>query len=120
VDCPTLTIPQGTTRQITATNIIGSDGSPLDITGWSVHAVIRAPGIGSPIVGEWSTTSATGIGVASVSGNTMTLLITADMSAAWDWSRGVLQAELTEPGPGGRTERIIDQPVRLSPEAVTS
>ncbi len=117
---PALTIPQGTTRIITVNNIIDGIGAPLSVSGWSVHAVIRAPGIGSPIVGDWSTTPTGTQGTAAAFGTTITLLITPTMSAAWTWSRGVLQAELTEPGPNGRTERIIDQAVHLTPETVTT
>lgn len=120
MDClgPTLTIPQGADHSITATAIRGSDGNPLDVTGWAVHAVIRAPGTGGPIVGEWSTTPTGAMGVASVSGTTVTLQIAASMFTDFNWSRGILQTKVTEPGPG-RTERLIDRPVRLSPDVVT-
>lgn len=117
---PALIIPQGTTRLITVTNIVDSAGAPLSVSGWAVHATIRAPGIGSAVVGEWSTTPTGTQGTATTTGSTITILIPAAMSTAWTWSRGVLQAELTEPGINGRTERIIDQPVRLTPEVVTT
>jgi len=113
-----LTITQGATRQIVASNIVDGNGQPLDVTGWGVHAVIRRRDITGPIVAEWSTTPTGTQGTASVGGTTLTLIITPAMSAAWAWAAGVLQAEITEPITG-RVERIIDTPVSLNPEAVT-
>ena len=114
-----LTITQGTTRAITATNIVDANGAPLDVTGWTVHAVIRRRDTSGPVVAEWVSGTPTGTqGQATAAGTTVTLTITPAMSAAWAWASGVLQAEITEPITG-RVERIIDTPVSLSPEAVT-
>lgn len=112
-----LTIPQGTTRTIKASNIKDGAGAALDVTGWSVRAVIRQAGVTGPVVADWSTSPSGPQAQATASGTEVTLAITPAMSAAWTWSTGVLQAELTEPGPG-RVERIIDVLVYLDPEAV--
>lgn len=114
-----LVIAQGTTRTIQAAAIVDAAGAALDVTGWSVRAVIRQDTVRGAVVAEWVSGTPSGSqGQATASGSTVSLAITPSMSSAWTWSRGVLQAEITEPG-GARVERIIDRPVILSAEAVT-
>lgn len=115
-----LTILQGTTRSITASAIVGADGAPLDVTGWAVLARLRQNSVTGPVVAEWSTTPTGPQGTATASGSAVTIVITPAMSAAWNWRRGVLHAEITEPGVNGRVERIIDVIVHLDREVVTT
>ncbi|MGH3882113.1 MAG: hypothetical protein ACRDRC_01755 [Pseudonocardiaceae bacterium] len=114
----TLTITQGTTRTVTAADIVDAAGAPLVVTGWSVRAVIRRGAVAGPVVADWSTTPTGSQGQAAATGSTVTLSITPAMSAAWTWTMGRLHCEITEPGPNGRVERIIDEHVYLDPEAV--
>lgn len=111
-----LTIVQGTDMEITASDI-RIDGELVDLTGWTVHAVLRRDHVEGAVVAEWHTSPSGSQGQATVGNGTAALKITAAMSSAWTWSRGVVQAEATEPGPG-RRKRIIDRPVCLDREAV--
>lgn len=112
----TQTIKQGTTTSIKASDV-RIDGVLTDMTGWTVYAVLRRDHVGGAVVTQWHT-SPTGSQGQAVAGNgTAELKITAAMSSVWTWSRGVVHAEATEPGVGGRVARIIDEPVYLDPEA---
>lgn len=127
----TPTIPQGATCAITAMDI-RIDGQLVDMTGWTIHAVLRRDHVGGAIVATWRNLPGAGEGLAEVAPADLAvdpmavgqkwvyLRITPDMSSAWTFFRGVVHAEATEPsGNPPRKVRIIDEPVYLDPEAVT-
>lgn len=114
----TLVIPQGATCTVSATGVVDGNGAPLTLTNWTVHAVIREASVLGAVVAEWSTTPTGSQGQATISGSRVDLAITPAMSAAWTWTRGVLQCEITEPVSPNRVARIMDETVRLSFEAV--
>jgi len=112
-----LFIEQGTDQPIVATDV-RIDGQLVDMTGWSVRAVIRQGSTDGPVVAEWSSDPTGSQGQATAGNGTVSLEITPDMSSAWTWRYGVVQAEATEPGQGGRKARVIKKTVYLDPEAV--
>ncbi|MGH4009404.1 MAG: hypothetical protein ACRDTH_14845 [Pseudonocardiaceae bacterium] len=114
----TQTIKQGTTTGIKASDL-RIDGVLTDMTGWSIHAVLRRDHVAGAIVAEWHTTPTGSQGQAVAGNGTAELKITPAMSSPWTWSRGVVHAEATEPGVNGRVARIIDEDVYLDREAVT-
>lgn len=110
-------IAQGTTRTIRADNITDANGTPLDVTGWAVHAVARRNAVWGTVLSEWSTTPTGAQGTATSTGSTVTLQITPALSTAWNCRRVVIQAEITNPA--GWVERIIDETYDVAREAVT-
>jgi hypothetical protein len=114
-----LTLPQGTTCSISASNV-RIDGVLVDMTTWTAHAVLRQWSEDGPLVAEWSTSPTGSQGQVVLGNGTAELAITPAMSAAWSWSLGICQCEVTEPGIGGRTARVIDQIVYLDREVVTT
>lgn len=112
-----LTIKQGEDCEITASDI-RIDGVLTDLTDWTVHAMLRRDHAEGAVIAEWHTSPNGSQGQATVGNGTAALKITPAMSSGWAFSRGVVQAEATEPGPG-RRKRIIDRPVYLDREAVT-
>jgi hypothetical protein len=114
----TLTLPQGATRTIVISGITDANSAPLDVTGWAVHAQIRRA-TGAPVLAEWVSGTPTGTqGQATAAGDVIRLEVPHSMSEAWTWTVGKLQVEITEPGPGGRRERIADEQIVLDPEIV--
>lgn len=125
----TLTLTQGATETITAKNLLDAAGTPLDPTGWGIHAVIRQYGTEGPVVATWRDDPGEGEGFAEVVDSTdpddaegtkwVVLHVAPAVSAGWSWSFGVCQCEITEPDGDERVARIIDDTVYLNPEAVT-
>lgn len=115
-----LSITQGADRTIVIAGIADAAGAPLDVTGWSVHAQVRhstAPA--APLLAEWVSSTPTDTqGQATASATEVRLDVPAAMSSAWAWRTGVLHVELTEPGDGGRRERIAARDVVVDPEVV--
>lgn len=114
-----VTITQGADRTIRVSDITDAAGAPLDVTGWAVHATLRNSTVSGPVIAEWHTTPTGDQLDATATGTEVTLAIPADVSAAWVWARGVIHAEIKEPGVDGRTERILDEIAYLDREAVT-
>ena len=113
-----LTILQGTSTAIVADGI-AIDGVPTDVTGWEVRAVIRRYPGSRAVLAEWvSGVPEAWQGQAITDGPKVTLEITPALAALWTWRTGVIQARVVEPGVNGRTARVIDTDVRLSPDIV--
>lgn len=112
-----LTIVQGTDMEIRATGV-SIDGVLTDLTGWTVHAVLRRDHVEGAVVAEWHTSPSSSQGQATVGNGVAALKITPAMSIPWTWSRGVVHAEATETVSPFRVVRIIDRPVYLDREAV--
>lgn len=117
---PTITVTQGTTRTIVISGIVDANGAPLDVSGWAVVAQIRrGTDTGSPLLAEWVSGTPTGTqGQATATGSTIQLAVPYAMSTAWTFRRGLLQCEITEPGPNGRRERIADTAITVDREVV--
>jgi hypothetical protein len=115
-----IVITQGATRPILISDITDADNNPLDVTGWTVRAILRRKTVTGPVIAEWRTIPTGSQGTATAIGREVTLAITPEMSAGWDLTYGILHAEITEPSPGERVERILDEFVYLDPEAVTT
>lgn len=86
-----LTIPQGVTWGY-AWPIVDQDAEPVDLTGWTVQAQIRASTESTAVLHEWSTQD----GSATVTGGMVTLLLTPAQSTPWQWFTGVYDVELTD------------------------
>jgi len=127
----TRVIKQGVDCWIEANSITSvRTGQPLDVTGYSVHAVARAlyerRTLGqnnyqrSPVVAEWSTTP-TGTQGTATAGGTVTdqvqLHVTPTQTLNWLCPLVIIQAEMTDPVTG-YVERIIDEVYEVSFEAV--
>lgn len=110
-----LTFPQATTRIIWVRNMVDGNGAPLDVTGWAVLATAIGPGALSPVVAQWSTTPTGSQGLATAAGTTISLAVPASMSAAWLIYYAMLNISVTEPGPGGRTERFTPVGLVVTP-----
>lgn len=115
-----LTLEQGTTRTIRVTGIVDAAGDPLDITGWTVHAQARHKAADSALLAEWHTDPTGDQGDAAATGSEVVLQVPPAMSAAWGWAGTTvaLHIEITEPGEGGRVERIADARLYVDPEVV--
>lgn len=111
-----LIIPQGSAwnRSWTITDV---NGNPLTLTGWSVRSQVRDSASNNQVLFEWNTTTGAGIGVAATSDSTVTINLTGNTdSALWGFKAGVYDVYLTDPS--GRTTRIVEGTVRVTP-AVT-
>lgn len=114
-----LRIAQGTTRTIVITDIVSADGSPLDVTTWTVHAAARRDNTLGEVVAEWHTAPTDDQLTATASGDEISLPIPADVSSEWDWTYALLHVEITEPSPGSRVERVAGATLYLDREVVT-
>lgn len=103
-----LTIPQGTSWGISWP--VTENGEPAAIDGWTVKAQIRSVAPSSTVLHEWSTEA----GNATTEGSAVTLLLNPASSAAWAWTRGVYDVELTSPD--GTVYRIAEGAVYVSLE----
>lgn len=96
--------------------VLDSDGLPVDLTGWSAHAVLRAnkyfPEL--PILFEWTSEGDTPN--ASLANSAVTLSVNPDESDSWDWWSGTLQIKLVNVS--GKTARFIEQDVVVTPDVV--
>lgn len=116
----THTIYQGEDCAVTISDIVDGAKQPLDVTGWTVHAMARPSATSATLWAEWVSGTPTGSqGQATAAGSVVTLTVPAAMSSAWTWVRRTaeLQVEIVEPG-GARTARVADASVYLDPEAV--
>jgi hypothetical protein len=129
-------IRQGTDCWIEANSIINiRTGEPMNVTGYTVHAVARAryerQVLGrriyqyrmiSPVVAEWHTTP-TGTQGTAVAGGAVTdrvqLHVTPTQTAGWRCPLVVIQAEMTDPVTG-YVARIINEVYEVDFEAVTT
>lgn len=87
-----LVIPQGATWEI-HWPVLNLDGTPTDLTTWSVRAQIRTNVNANTTLYEWS--SAAG-NVLLLSGE-IVLSVPASTSSAWTWTDGVYDVELFQP-----------------------
>jgi hypothetical protein len=112
-------IQQGTSRVVSARDIVDDNDAPLVVEGWHVHGVARANHSEGALLAEWSDTPTGGQGRATAAGRTVSLFITPEMSSAWVCDRVAIQAKIINPGdPDDQTERIIDETYDFDLEAV--
>ena len=110
-----LTFPQATTRTIWVRNMVDGNNAPLDVTGWAVLATATGPGPLSTVVEQWSTSPTGNQGQATATGTSISLAVPASMSASWLIHYAMLDISVTEPGPGGRTERFAPVGLIITP-----
>lgn len=115
-----LSITQGADRTIVISGIVDAAGEALDVTGWSVHAQVRAnTDPDAPLLAEWVSGTPTGSqGQAIAAGDQVRLTVSHGMSSAWVWRVARLHVELTEPTGAQRVERICDEALVVYPEIV--
>lgn len=112
-------IAQGTSRVVTASNIVDGNQAPLAVDGWHVHGVARANHHEGVLLAEWSDTPTGTQGRATAVGRTVKLFITPAMSLAWVCDRVAIQVKIINPGdPDDQTERIIDEIYDFDREAI--
>ena len=104
-----LVIEQGTTWAI-SWPIRDENDQPVDVTGWSVRAHVRAHRDSTEVLHEWSSQ----LGNAEASGSDVILSVGPSTSSAWNWSDGVYDVELTDPT--GNVARVAAGTVRVSRE----
>lgn len=91
--------------------VLDDAGAPVDITGMTARAQVRARRADTTAVHEWSTTA----GNLTLASNNITLNVPAATSAAWAWRLGYWDLELTEPATS-TTTRLVEGAVVVSPE----
>lgn len=108
-----LTIPKGSDWSY-AIPILDGDGDPINVTGWSARAHVRANKWfrDLPILHEWKTTGASPN--ATLASSMLTLKVTPSVSAAWTWWYGVYDIELTHSD--GRKAQLGPYDVTVLPE----
>lgn len=99
-----LEIPQGSTWAL-AIPLRDAEGEPLNLTGWSARAQVRANKWfrDLPVLHEWRTTGVSPN--ATLSNSELVLTVTPAVSSAWAWYSGHYDVELTDPT--GRIARIL-------------
>lgn len=125
-----LEIKQGTTRVIYLDQLRDATDSPLNPSGWGIHAVARL-GIWGPAVAVWRDTPNTGESLAEVvpadpeldpdvvdGEKWIYLHIDPDVSDAWSWSQSVLDIEIREPSTGNK--ETFSTGLRLIPTTIRS
>lgn len=113
-----LAIPQGADWPGVNYPIIGPDGNPYDLTGCTARGQIRhAPG-SDELYFTWSTSPGVGEGLITLTGTTLNIRVLATESAAWFFTRGAYDIELTNPAApvGSRVSRVAMGSVTLSKE----
>lgn len=113
-----LTIEQGSDWPGLAFPIFDIDGSPYDLSGCTARGQIRRVRNSDPAFFTWSTSPATGEGLITLAGNTLTIRVLGVESAAWTWTSGRFDIYLTNPAApvGQRIFRIADGAVYLDLE----
>lgn len=86
-----LTIQQGTTQSF-LWPIVDANGDPVNVTGWSVRAQVRATVAAEAVLHEWSSTLAN----VTLGPDGVVLHSTPAVSLAWTWTRGVYNVLLTD------------------------
>lgn len=116
----TLTIRQGEDCTIVVGDIADDDDQPVDVTGWSIHAMARPSALSSQLWQEWATSPTGTQATAQVVDGEIELDVPRALSTAWTWTgvTGVLHVEATEPSGGQRRARVGECRVYLDPEAV--
>jgi hypothetical protein len=107
-----LTVLQGE-DWTTSWPVLDVNGAPLTVTsGYTLKAQVRSQARSGTVLHEWIGPSDT----VTLSGTTITLLIPAVTSSAWEpgWG-GVYDIELTETATG-RVARIAEGTIQLDPE----
>lgn len=104
-----LVIQQGTTWAI-SWPITDEQGSPLDVTGYTVRSQVRPAKDADEVLHEFSTE----LGNAVAEQNAVTLSVPPATSSAWTWRSGVYDVEVVDPQ--GRVARIAEGTVTVSPE----
>lgn len=108
-----LVIPAGTTWAW-AFPITDPDGQPIDVTGWSARAQVRAS-LWLPeesALHEWNTEGVDAN--ATLEDSQLILTVDPDTSSAWTWWAGVYDIELTDDT--GRVARLDQDEVFVTPE----
>lgn len=103
-----LLINQGETWSIIFP-VVDVANKPVTVTGWTAKAQIRGSETAS-VLYEWSAT----FGNIVVGTTTVTLSVPAATSAAWWWTSGLYDLDLTDTA--GRIYRIAQGAVRVSPQ----
>lgn len=104
-----LSIPQGATWNY-AWPVITPDGEPVDLTGWSARAQVRARIDATEVLHEWSSD----VGTILFQGNRIVLATTPSISSAWDWREGFYDVEATDAD--GAVWRLAEGKVYVRPE----
>jgi hypothetical protein len=108
-----LVIPAGTTWAW-AFPITNPSGGPVDLTGWSARAQVRANKWvrDLPVLHEWTTAGPSPN--ASLADSQLILIVDGATSSAWTWWAGVYDIELTDDT--GRVARLDQDDVLVTPE----
>lgn len=104
-----LLIPQGTTWEC-HWPVQNSDGTPADLSEWSLRSQIRPAIDSSTILYTWSIAD----GNASIISGEVVLMLTPETTAAWDWSNAVYDIKLFKPN--GTVVRLTQGKLTVSRE----
>lgn len=106
-----LVIKQGTTTEIRIPDV--KDSAGVLITNWagfSVKAQVRERPESTTVLHEWTSAG----GTVTFSGSAVVLSVPAATSAAWSWTHGRYDVELTDPS--SRVARLAEGHITVSKE----
>jgi hypothetical protein len=101
-----LTIQQGDDRPL-VWQLADAQGAPVNLSGYSARAQVRARSSSTTVMHEWSTTA----GSIVLTESTVTLKV--NESETWTWRHGVYDLHLTDPL--GATQVIARGGITLTP-----
>jgi hypothetical protein len=105
-------VPQATRETLTIP-VIDQDDNPVTVAGWAVDAVVKTQPGGVAL----HTFPADDI---TIAGSEITLVIPADTSAAWDWTRAWYRVKITDPVTVAvgepNTQRVLQGHIVIHPD----
>lgn len=104
-----LLIPQGASWEV-RWPINNPDGTPTDLTSWTIRAQVRESVSSAVVLHEWTTALGNAMNVT----NSVALTVDPAVSSAWTWTAGVFDVELVNVD--GRVWRVTQGTIRVDPE----
>lgn len=105
-----VTIRTGADKTIRIPNIVDAVGTPINPAGCSIRSQVRARTDTAPILYEWATALP---GTVIFTTGQVDLVVPAAVSAAWTWSAGEWDVELTDAA--GKKAWIAVDTIALEP-----
>lgn len=104
-----ITIKQGEDCTLRIPAVIDGAGAPINPAGCTARCQVRSRADSGAVLYEWSTA----LGSVTITTGQVDLTVSATVTAAWTWSNGVFDVELTDGA--GHTARIAEDHIQVSP-----